>query len=72
VDSCCHQFKNWWLLLFSSFAEKEENANKSGWQASSKKTQKPPIFSHQRLLISLYFLILRVILRLTRNHVKGK
>ena len=28
VDSCCHQFKNWWLHLFS-FAIAKENANES-------------------------------------------
>ena len=32
ADSCCHQFKNWWLHIFSSCAELEENADKSGWQ----------------------------------------
>ena len=28
VDTCCHQFKNWWLHLFSFPAKGKENANR--------------------------------------------
>ena len=29
VAYCCHQCKHWWLPLFSSLVEREENANES-------------------------------------------